>query len=604
LYAHASIEFKQVTASVTVSNKLYDGTTLAMVSSCNLSNVIGDESVTCSATNASFADADVGVGKTVTVTGIALGGADAGNYMLRANSSTGTANITPAPAMVTLGNLQQTYTGLPLVPTVTTNPAGLSYSLTGAPQTNAGTYPVSASITNPNYVGSGAGTLSIAKAQQAPVSINAPGSAHYQQAGLTVFGLGGSGTGSFTYSATGSSACSVDSITGALTITSGTGTCQVSTTRLGDQNYLPASSAPATITINKASQAALTVSATPPSFFSGGPGTTLSTIGGGSGGAVSYAVSGSTSGLNCVITGSTLTATGGAGSCSVTATMAGNDNYESVTAVLEVPVKEMSRLEGISTRGQVGTGDNVLIGGFIIEGTEPRQVLIRAIGPSMGSAGVPDILQNPQINLMTVGGSLVASNDDWQSNANAGDISARGLAPTDTREAALLMTLEPNTPYTPIVSGVGGNTGVGLVEVYDVGGSNTGSRLKGISTRGQVGSGAQQLIGGFIISGAEPKQVLIRAIGPSMSSAGVSGTLANPRIALTTVTGTPVASNDDWQTNTNAGDISARGLAPSNPLESALLITLQPNTPYTPIVSGVGGVTGVGLVEVYEVVEP
>ena len=253
-------------------------------------------------------------------------------------SASGTFEIKPISATISLSNLSRTYTGSPLSPTVTTIPAGLSYTLTGAPKTNAGTYPVTATITNPNYSGTAAGTFVIAKAAQAPVYLNAPAWVRYLQAGLLVSGYGGSGTGTFSYSATGSTTCTVHPTSGALTITSGTGTCQVTATRQGDINYLPASSAASVIQVNKALQAPLTVSATPPSITSGGPAATLSATGGSTGGTVTYAVVGS-AGVSCVISGNTLKATGSAGTCSVTGTMAGNGNYEPVSsATLAVPV--------------------------------------------------------------------------------------------------------------------------------------------------------------------------------------------------------------------------------------------------------------------------
>ena len=253
-------------------------------------------------------------------------------------SASGTFVIQPALATVTLADLSQTYTGLPLSPTVTTVPAGLTYSLSGAPQTNAGSYPVTATMTNPNYSGTASGSFVIAQVAQAPVFISAPFSAMYQQAGLSVFGYGGSGTGSFTYSAASSTACSVDTLTGALSITSGSGLCQVTATRAGDQNHLPASSIAANILVVKAPQAALTVSATPGSLVSGGAGSTLSSVGGSTGGPVTYAASASP-GLTCTISGNLLSAIGSTGTCSVTSTLAGNANYEPVTsAALAVPV--------------------------------------------------------------------------------------------------------------------------------------------------------------------------------------------------------------------------------------------------------------------------
>ena len=308
------------------------------------------------------------------------------------------------------------------------------------------------------------------------------------------------------------------------------------------------------------------------------------------------------------LTNVTLTATPAAGSIfsgwsGACAGMIGECTV-SMTASQSVQAKFIldSRLINISTRAQVGTGDNVMIGGFVIGGAEPKRVIIRALGPSLSAAGVAGALANPAIQLTQVDGTPVASNDDWKTNGNASEMQAMGRAPVHDAEAALLLTLQPNVPYTPIVSGVGGTTGVALVEVYEVDDpGHNGPRLINISTRAQVGTGDNVLIGGFVIGGAEPKRVIIRALGPSLSAAGVAGALANPAIQLTQVDGTPVASNDDWKTNGNASEMQAMGRAPVHDAEAALLLTLQPNVPYTPIVSGVGGTTGVGLVEIYEV---
>jgi hypothetical protein len=319
-----------VTAKLSAANKAYDATTTATITTCNLTGVAVGDTVTCSATTANFSDANAGTNKTVTATGITMAGADAGKYALTNTTATTTADILKAAAKVTLGNLNRTYTGSPLSPTVTTTPAGLSYSLTGAPQTNAGTYPVTATITNPNYTGTASGSFVIAKAAQATVFLNAPAWVRYQQAGLSVSGFGGSGTGTFSYSASGSTACSVNSTSGALTISSGTGTCQVTATRQASTNYLAATSAPAIIQVNKALQAPLSVSATPPSLNIGGT-ATLSATGGSTGATVTYAAVG-TAGLTCTVSSNTLKATGSAGTCSVTGTRAGNGNYEPVSS--------------------------------------------------------------------------------------------------------------------------------------------------------------------------------------------------------------------------------------------------------------------------------
>ena len=253
-----------------------------------------------------------------------------------------------------------------------------------------------------------------------------------------------------------------------------------------------------------------------------------------------------------------------------------------------------SNLINLSTRGQVQTGANVMIGGFIISGATAKTVLIRARGPSLAAFGVPGVLADPTISLYS-GSTVIASNDNWGSAANAAAINATGFAPTDPSESAILTTLSPG-PYTAIVSGVGGTTGVGIVEVLEI--DNPASPLSNISTRGSVQTGANVLIGGFIISGATPKTVLIRARGPSMAPPpfNVPGVLADPMMSLYSGS-TVIASNDNWGSAANAAAINATGMAPTDSLESAILITLSPG-PYTVIVSGVGGTSGVGIVEV------
>jgi hypothetical protein len=277
-----------------------------------------------------------------------------------------------------------------------------------------------------------------------------------------------------------------------------------------------------------------------------------------------------------------------------------------------------SRLTNISTRALVQTDANVMIGGFIIGGDTPKTVLVRAIGPSLANFNVPGALANPFLQLFS-GQTPIAENDDWQvslplcqqSGHTCGDaaaIGATGSAPSHPLEAALLITLPPG-PYTAIVSGVGGSTGVGLVEVFEVD-TDSLARLTNISTRAQVQTGANVMIGGFIIGGDTPKTVMVRAIGPSLANFNVPGALANPFLQLFSGQ-TPIAENDDWQVSLplcqqsghtcgDAAAIAATGSAPSHPLEAAILITLNPG-PYTAIVSGVGGTTGVGLVEVFEV---
>ncbi len=260
-------------------------------------------------------------------------------------------------------------------------------------------------------------------------------------------------------------------------------------------------------------------------------------------------------------------------------------------------------LANISTRGYIGTGDNVLIGGFIVQGTEPATVILRAIGFSLAADGIANALIDPTITIYDSNQHQVAMNDDWAfTGADAEKIASYHLDPPNSRESALFLTLQPGA-YTAVVQGyvdaqTPQATGIGLFELYDL--HTTGGRAGNISTRGQVLGGDNILIGGFIIGGTDPKTVIARAIGPSLVAAGVANPLADPTLDLRDSNGELVQSNDDWQQGPDAQAVSDDNLAPANPKESALLATLNPGA-YTALVSGVGGVTGIALVEVYDI---
>jgi len=252
-----------------------------------------------------------------------------------------------------------------------------------------------------------------------------------------------------------------------------------------------------------------------------------------------------------------------------------------------------ARLANISTRMQVLTGDNVMIGGFIVGGLQPKQVVVRARGPSLLAAGIAGPLPNPVLQLLS-GASLIASNDDWGTAANAAAITASGFAPSNASESAILATLTPGA-YTAIVSGLAGSTGVGIVEVFEL--DQIHAPLSNISTRGQVLTGDNVMIAGFIIQGDSPQTVIVRARGPSLAAFGIANPLANP--VLQVFAGASlVGANDDWAGGLDAGTIQAAGFAPSNALESALRLTLAPGA-YTVVVSGNAGGTGVAIVEVF-----
>ena len=255
-----------------------------------------------------------------------------------------------------------------------------------------------------------------------------------------------------------------------------------------------------------------------------------------------------------------------------------------------------SRLVNISTRLRVGTNDDVLIGGFVIAGTQSKRIILRAIGPSLSASGIVGALANPTMELHSSTGALIASNDNWQQSTQVAEIRSTSLPPGEPLESAIVATLAPGS-YTAIVRGVNSTTGIAMIEGYELGA--TGARLVNISTRGRVGFGNDVLIGGFVIQGTSAKRVLMRAVGPSLATAGVRNVLANPFLELHNSTGALLNSNDNWNSNQFAAQISATGLAPSNTQESAIIATLAPGN-YTAIMRGVNNTTGVGLVELYD----
>ncbi|PYI92889.1 MAG: hypothetical protein DMF03_01655, partial [Verrucomicrobia bacterium] len=257
-----------------------------------------------------------------------------------------------------------------------------------------------------------------------------------------------------------------------------------------------------------------------------------------------------------------------------------------------------SQLLNISTRGLVGTGDNVMIGGFIITGTANKTVLLRAIGPSLSNPPInlTGTLQDPTLSVFNSSQQRIGFSDNWADASNAQSIPT-ALQPTNNLESAILISLAPGA-YTAIVSGMNNGTGIGLVEVFDLD-SNPVSKLSNISTRGLVETGDSVLIGGFVISGAVSDKVVVRAIGPSLASSPINlaNVLQNPSLGLFNDQGTRVQFNDDWQSD-QRDEIIATGLQPSDNAESVIITTLLPGN-YTAIVQGVNNTTGVALVEVY-----
>ena len=251
-----------------------------------------------------------------------------------------------------------------------------------------------------------------------------------------------------------------------------------------------------------------------------------------------------------------------------------------------------SVLANISTRLQVGTGDNVLIGGFVISGTQPKRVILRAIGPSLSTL-FSNYLRNPVLELRDASGGLIHRNDNWRSEQEKAIIGS-GIPPSDDSESAIIETLPASgSAYTAIVSGFVNQTGIGLVEVYDLD-PTADSRLANISTRGFVQTGNNVLIGGLIVLGDGPLRVILRGLGPTLA---VPEALANPTLELHDSNGAFVGFNDDWRADQEA-EIIATGLAPASDLESAMVRNLAPGF-YTFVLRGVNQSSGLALIEAY-----
>jgi len=246
---------------------------------------------------------------------------------------------------------------------------------------------------------------------------------------------------------------------------------------------------------------------------------------------------------------------------------------------------------------KIGLSDDVLIGGFIIRGSQPKKLILRAIGPSLTPYGVANAITNPVLELHDSMGSVIAANDDWSSGSQLTEIQASGLAPARSAESALIVTLLPGN-YTAVVSGYGGGQGIGVVEAYELDDNTT--RLVNISTRGRVGVGDEAMIGGFIVQGGA-KSVILRALGPSLIGGPnpIAGILADPTLELRDGNGNLLAVNDDWSNSAQANEIIATTVAPTNNSESAIVATLGSGN-YTAIVRGARDTSGIGLVEVYD----
>jgi acetyl esterase/lipase len=257
-------------------------------------------------------------------------------------------------------------------------------------------------------------------------------------------------------------------------------------------------------------------------------------------------------------------------------------------------------LLNVSTRASAGTGQNVLIGGFILgEGDGPKRVIVRAIGPSLAAAGVSAALADPSLQLVDSTGQVLATNDDWMSGTQAQEIIETTLAPSDPKESAIIASLGPGA-YTATVNGAKGTQNIALVEVFDLDPAKP-SQLVNISTRGYVATGEGVMIAGTIIGGTEAETLVLRGLGPSIAAgpSPISDPLPNPMLMLVDGQGTTLFTNNDWQ-DAQGADIMDSGLAPLDAREAAIFITLAPGN-YTTLLFDAGGAIGVGLLEIYNI---
>jgi hypothetical protein len=278
--------------------------------------------------------------------------------------------------------------------------------------------------------------------------------------------------------------------------------------------------------------------------------------------------------------------------------------------ILQSDLIYLSRLRNISTRGEVGTGGNVMISGFIVRGDRPKTVLVRAAGPALAAFGVSGTLAAPVLSLLDSKAALIATNTGWGTAANAATIASTAARvsafpfATGSADSALLATLSPGD-YTVQVSGANNTTGLCLVEVYDTDPiANTGAQAVNISTRGLCGAGASKMIAGFIIEGAAARRVLIRAVGPGLTPFGVAGVVAEPTLEIYNGKGLLHATVGAWGLQPNADEVrgafaSAGAFALAEGSKDAAMVLALPPGNWTVQVGGAGTATGVALIEVY-----
>jgi uncharacterized repeat protein (TIGR01451 family) len=596
---------KTITVTAAGVDKVYDGTTTANVTL--LTNKVGSDQVTASFTGATFADKHVGAAKPVNVTGVSISGADASNYTLANTTASTTASITAKPITVTavpdtkLYDGTTTSTGIPKVSAAAVAGDKSNFIQTFDSKVVGGKRKLtpSGSVTDGNTGKNYAVTF---------VAITVPGGGVITARTVT----GGITAASKTYDGTKRATIAARTLTGALssdavTLSGGTATFAdpnagtgktVTATGLSlsgadaDNYDLSSATATAKADITKANQVINFAPIENKIFNVDGPFKIDATAS--SGLPVTFALTAGPAKLD----GAEVTITG-VGKITITAMQAGDSNYNPAETVQKFfAAVPPPALLNISTRGRVGTQDNVLIGGYIVKGVEEKKFAARAIGPSLKTKDTSQVVVDPLLELHGPDGALLAKNDNF-AETQLPEIQAAQLVPTNALESVLIKGAMPGN-YTAIVKDKREANGIGLVELYDLS-QNSNSSLANISTRGVVGTGPDVLIGGFIVNGkVGAAKVILRAIGPSLAEAGIANALPNPTMELHDHNGVLIGSDDDWQDDaTQAALIQGTGIPPKNALESAFVTSLAPGN-YTVIVADKDGKTGVGLVEVYD----
>jgi endoglucanase len=292
-----------------------------------------------------------------------------------------------------------------------------------------------------------------------------------------------------------------------------------------------------------------------------------------------------------------------------TAAVIDPDNLRALTGGMALPPpggvnSGTAHLVNVSIRATAGTGTNTLIAGFVLSGSGAKPMLLRGIGPTLVDYKVPDPLVDPSIVLYNSGGTSLGKNDNWGGastlSSTFASLGAFSLG-ASSKDAALLTPLTAGA-HTMHVTTSNSTSGAALAEVYDADTSSTTLQLVNISGRGAVDA-SSNLIAGFVVNGIGSTNVLVRAVGPTLTEHGVTGVLSNPKVTIYNSSGVSFASNDDWGGSTTLSSIFTQVGAftfPASSKDAAILLTLTPG-PYTAVVSGMNGATGVALVEVYAV---